>query len=106
MARFGVGEATRIGGASRLVARRWDFDGIAGAPFGFETMFLGIVGTGGASGALGTAADGDGSRNVRSVIDPELPFRCSAGGREPETDPAVELPNDDADPLLRIVLFV
>lgn len=69
-------------------------------------MLFGIAGTGGASGALGTACDGDGSRNVRSVIDPELPFRCNVGLGPLCTDPAAELPIEDAEPDLRRVLFV
>ena len=69
-------------------------------------MFFGIAGTGGASGALGTACDGDGSRNVRSVIDPELPFRCNVGLCSPCIDPATELPIEEVEPDLRRVLFV
>jgi len=73
---FGGGDATRIAGASKLAVRRWDWGGIAAVAC---WMFLGITGTGGASIALGTGddRDGDGSRNVRSDIDPELPLRCS-----------------------------
>jgi hypothetical protein len=73
-------------------------------------MFFGIAGTGGASGALGTGCDcagdraGDGSRNVRSVIDPTLPLRSSCDG--PLDDPATELPMDDVDPALRSVRLV
>ena len=69
-------------------------------------MFFGIAGTGGASGALGTACDGDESRNVRSVIEPELPFRCRVGLGPPCADPAPELAMEDPDADLRSVLFV
>lgn len=94
--------------ASRLAALRWDFAGIVGAVC---CMFLGIAGTGGASGALGTGCEGcdrigDGSRNVRSVIDPELPLRSSCDPGGPLVDPAAELPTDDVDPALRSVRFV
>jgi hypothetical protein len=70
-------------------------------------MLFGIAGTGGASTALGTGAaglDGDGSRNVRSVMDPELPLRCNCdpGRAVPDT----ELPIEDVEPLLFIVRFV
>lgn len=93
LALFGGGDKTRIGGASILVALRCGFD--------CEILF-GIAGTGGASGALGTPLDGEGSRNVRSDIDPLLPRR-SRGGRD---DPATELPTDDVEPDLRIIRFV
>lgn len=69
---------------------------------------MGIAGTGGASGELGTGCDraGEGSRNVRSVIDPELPLRSSCDPGGPLVDPATELPTDDVDPALRSVLLV
>lgn len=95
LALFGGGDATRIGGASRLAARRWDFLEATG-------IFLGSEGTGGASTALGTPRAGDGSRNVRSDIDPLLPRRSRVG----LTDPATELPIDDCEPDLRSILFV
>lgn len=68
---------------------------------------MGIDGTGGAFTALRTGAEalaGDGSRNVRSVIEPELPLRinCAPGG--PRPDP--ELPAEDVEPALLSVLFV
>jgi len=100
---IGGGEATRIGRGSTLAALRPDFSGIDGeACF----MFLGIEGTGGASGALGTGCDrpGEGSRNVRSDNDPELPRRWSCDPDGPFTDPA--LPMEEAEPDLRRVLFV
>lgn len=98
-----------MAGASRLAALRWDFAGIIGASV--CCMFLGIAGTGGASGALGTGCDGcvrigEGSRNVRSVIDPELPLRSSCDPGGPLVDPATELPTDDVDPALRSVRLV
>lgn len=95
-----------MAGASWLAALRWDLVGIGGWPC---CMSFGIIGTGGAFGALGTGAealDGEGSRNVRSVIEPELPLRtnCDPGG--PRPDDATELPTEDVDPALLIVLFV
>lgn len=102
MALFGGGDATLIGGASRLAARRCDFCGITGACW----IFLGMAGTGGASAALGTPREGEGSRNVRSVIEEELPLLSSCGLGCPFVDPATELPTDDVEPLLRIVRFV
>lgn len=103
---FGGGDATRMAGASWLAALRWDLSGIDDWR---RCIFLGIIGTGGAFGALGTGAealDGDGSRNVRSVIEPELPLRtnCDPGGPRPVD--ATELPTDEVDPALLIVLFV
>ena len=70
--------------------------------------FFGIAGTGGASSALGTGwdLDGDGSRNVLSVIDPALPRRCSAAPGGPRTDPDLELPIEDDESARRIVLLV
>lgn len=90
---FGGGDETRMPGASILVALRCAFD--------CEILF-GIAGTGGASGALGTPLDGEGSRNVRSDIDPLLPRRSSVG----LVAPATELPTDDVEPDLRIIRFV
>lgn len=89
------GDATRIGGAPKLAARRRAFGALEGIVFG-------IVGTGGASTALGTACEGEESRNVLSVIDPELPLRCSP----PDVDPAPELPVDEVELVLRRVLLV
>lgn len=71
---FGGGDIMRVG-ASRLVALRWPLE-----------RFLGMVGTGGASWALGTCPDGDESRKVRSVMEPELPF-LSRAGRCPLPEP-------------------
>ena len=89
------GDATRIGGAPKLAARRR-------AVRGSEGIFFGIAGTGGASTALGTAGEDEESRNVLSVIDPELPLRCSP----PDVDPALELPFEEVEPALRRVLLV
>jgi hypothetical protein len=70
------------------------------------SIFLGIAGTGGASVALGTGCDraGEGSRKVRSDIDPELPLRSSWNPGGPLVEP-VE-PMEEVEPLLRSVLFV
>jgi hypothetical protein len=97
---FGGGDATRS--ASQLAALRWDLAGIEGG------ILCGIAGTGGASGALGTGAErpGEGSRNVRSVIDPELPRRSNCGLWPFLWDPATELPMEEVEPLLRRVLLV
>lgn len=103
LALFRGGDATLIGGASRLAARRCDFAGIVGAAC---CIPLGIAGTGGASTALGTGCEGDGSRNVRSDMDEELPLRSSCDPGGPLDDPATELPTDDVDPLLRRVRLV
>lgn len=105
MALFGGGDDTRIIGTSRLAARRWDFVDPPGI------ILLGIAGTGGASIALGTGCDGDGegSRKVRSDIDPELPFRFKAGPGCPRDKPATEeppLPIEDIEPYLRSIRLV
>lgn len=65
----------------------------------------GIAGTGGASTALGTGLPGEGSRNVRSVMDPELNLR-SICGLSPLCDPFKELPTDDVEPVRLRVRFV
>lgn len=91
---FGGGDATRSPGDSRLAALLCDFVGI----------FCGIVGTGGASTALGTgcaARLGEGSRKDLSDIELLLPRRSSWGL---EVD--VELPIEDVEPDRLIVLFV
>jgi len=90
LAGFGGGDEKRIGGASILVALRCAFS---------CEMSLGIAGTGGASGALGTPLAGEGSRNVRSDIDPLLPRRSRSGR-------PTELPTDDVEPDLRSIRFV
>jgi hypothetical protein len=71
------------------------------------STLLGIVGTGGASTALGTCCDraGDDCRKVRSDIDPELPRRSSWEPGGPLGDP-VELPMEEVELVLRKVLFV
>lgn len=103
MAGFGTGDATRGStGVSMLTARLCDVVGSAGG------RFFGIAGTGGASPQLGRADPrfGDGSRNVRSVIEPELPLRSSWDPGGPRTDPETELPIEEFELVLRIVLFV
>jgi hypothetical protein len=67
-----------------------------------------MVGTGGASGALGTClvGDADESRKVRSVIDPELDFRCRVGLELFAIDPATELDTEETDAFLRRFLLV
>lgn len=65
-------------------------------------IWVGIDGTGGASGALGTPLDGEGSRKVRSDIDPLLPRRSRLG----LVDPATELPTDEFEPDLRSIRLV
>lgn len=90
---LGGGDVNRAGGASILAALRCELD--CAIPFG-------IAGTGGASIALGTPRDGEGSRNVRSDIEPLLGLRSSSG----LVDPATELPIDDVEPDLRSILFV
>jgi hypothetical protein len=85
-----------------LAARLCDFVG------GVGDMFFGMAGTGGASSKLGRADPlfGDGSRNVRSVIEPELALRSSWDPGGPRTDPETELPIEEFELVLRIVLFV
>src|ERR1700722_1727930 len=88
VARLGGGDATRVASISALAARLCDFIGPGGM------MSFGIVGKGGASSMIGRAGPrfGDGSRNVRSIIDPELPLRSSWDPVGPRVDPATELP--------------
>lgn len=103
MAGLGKGDTTRgITGISILATRLCDFVGSAGG------MFFGMVGTGGASSKLGRADPlfGDGFRNVRSVIEPKLPLRSSCDPGGPRTDPETELPIEEFELVLRIVLFV
>lgn len=71
-------------------------------------IFCGMAGTGGASYALGTGEDldGDGSRKVRSVIEPELPLLTKVEPGGPRTEPPTELPAEEVEPFLRIVLLV
>jgi hypothetical protein len=85
-----------------LAARLCDCVGSAGG------RFFGIEGTGGTLSKLGRADPrfGDGSRNVRSVIEPELPLRSSWEPGGPRTDPETELPIEEFEFVLRIVLFV
>lgn len=101
VALFGGGDATRMGGASRLAALL-----CAAAFFPDAGIDFGMAGTGGASTALGTGRAGEGSRNVRSDIDPLLPLRCSSGRGSPIVDPAVELVMDAFEVALRSILFV
>lgn len=63
-------------------------------------------GTGGASGALGTARAGEGSRKVRSDIDPLLPRRSREFPCGPLVDPAIELPIDELEPARRSIRLV
>ena len=58
-----------------------------------------MAGTGGASIALGTGrlGPGEGSRNVLSDMEPELPRRSNCGVAL-LCDPPNELPTDDVDP--------
>jgi hypothetical protein len=99
VALLGGGEVMRAGG-SRLAVRRC-------AAERERVMFFGIDGTGGASGALGTPRAGEGSRKVRSDIDPLLPRRSRVPfPGVPLTDPAFELAIDEFDPALRSILLV
>lgn len=97
---FGGGDAILNPGASILADLR-DFPPAL-------LMFCGMAGTGGASYALGTGDDLDGedSRKVRSVIEPELPLRTRAAPGGPRTEPPKELPAEEVEPFLRIVLLV
>jgi hypothetical protein len=96
----GGGEATRENGGSTLTIRlrRVGGDGVM--------ISFGIAGTGGASARFGRGEPrlGDGSRKVRSVMEDVLPRRSSPPGR-PCTDPPLELPTEETEPL-RMVRFV
>lgn len=96
----GGGDAILSPGASILADRREDLPPVF--------IFFGMAGTGGASYALGTGEDldGDDSRKVRSVIEPELPLRTRVYPGGPRTEPATELPAEEVEPFLRIVLLV
>lgn len=85
-----AGDPPRNGG-SRLEARRWT----APAP----DMSHGSVGTGGADGSTGLFLLGDGARNERSVMDPELECRRSRPGCW------LPLPCEDSE-LFRAMRFV
>jgi hypothetical protein len=103
VAGLGWGDVTRCStSVSMLAARLCDFVGSAGG------RFFGMAGTGGATPKPGRADAlfGDGSRNVRSVIEPELPLRSSWDPGGPCTDPDTELPIEEFELVLRIVLFV
>lgn len=67
-----------------------------------------MAGTGGTLSKLGRADPllGDGSRKVRSVIEPELPLRSSWAPGGPLVDPEIELPIEEFELVLRIVLLV
>lgn len=69
-------------------------------------MCLGIAGTGGASGALGTGCslDGEDSLKVLSLIEAELARRSSDG--RPPAEPVAELATEEVEPALRRVLLV
>lgn len=102
LALFSGGDEIRIGGCTLA-----DLLTAPGEPCSIK--FWGIVGTGGASWALGRAVPrpGDGSRKVLSDIDPELKRRsnCDEFGR-PGTDPAAELVREEVELLRRLVRFV
>ncbi len=103
MAELGRGEAIRGSpGVSMLAARLCDCVGTAAG------RLLGMAGTGGALSKLGRVDPlfGDGSRKVRSVIEPELPLRSSWLPGGPRVDPETELPIEEFELVLRIVLFV
>lgn len=51
-------------------------------------------------------APGDGDRNVRSVMDPELPFLLSCSPGRAEVSGVLLPADEDRDALLRVVLFV
>lgn len=86
-------------GGSMLAVRRCAADIV-------RVIIFGIEGTGGASAALGTPRAGEGSRKVRSDIDPLLPRRSRVWPSGPLVDPAIELPIDELEPALRSILFV
>lgn len=95
---FTGGDETRVGAG-------WTLDGLlTGVGDARSIRFCGIVGTGGASGALGRAAPlaGDGSRKVLSDIELELRRRsnCEAGCA------GTELALEEPEFSLRIVRFV
>jgi hypothetical protein len=98
VALFGGGDVMRAGG-SRLAVRRCAADGV-------RLIFFGMAGTGGASAALGTGRAGEGSRKVRSDIDPLLPRRWRVCPGGPPFDPATELPIDEVEPVLWSILLV
>jgi hypothetical protein len=95
---FTGGDETRVGAG-------WTLDGLlTGVGDARSIRFCGIVGTGGASGALGRAAPlaGEGSRNVLSDIELELRRRSNCGDDRAGTELALEEPEF----VLRIVRFV
>ena len=79
---LGADEPPRKTG-SRLEARRW-------ATL-LSAMWVGTGGTGGAFGSAGLPLPGDAARNERSVMEPELDWRCSPGGGGRELLPLDEV---------------
>lgn len=95
---FTGGDETRVGAG-------WTLDGLlTGVGDARSIRFSGIVGTGGASGALGRATPlaGDGSRNVLSDIELELRRLSNWEDARAGTELALEEPEFS----LRIVRFV
>lgn len=95
---FTGGDETRVGAG-------WTLDGLlTGVGDARSIRFCGIIGTGGASGALGRAAPlaGDGSRKVLSDIELELRRRSNWEDGRAGTELALEEPEFS----LRIVRFV
>jgi hypothetical protein len=95
---FTGGDETRVGAG-------WTLDGLlTGVGDARSIRFSGIVGTGGASDALGRATPlaGDGSRNVLSDIELELRRRSNWEDARAGTELALE----DPEFSLRIVRFV
>lgn len=70
-------------------------------------IFCGIAGTGGASAAAFRIEDlaGEGSRKLRSLIDPTLFFLSMLGRESPDILLPME-PTDETEPLRRAVLLV
>lgn len=96
--RRGFGEPILSGG-STLAGLRIDFAGTGGG----EAYSRGSAGTGGASSSCMIdefLPFGEGSLNVRSVIEPELFFRCNSAGR------ALTLPVEETDPCRCTMRFV
>lgn len=88
-----------LSGGSTLAGLRTDLKGTGGG----DVYSRGSAGTGGALSSC--VLDkfprfGEGSLNVRSVIDPELEFRCNCAGR------ALTLPLEETDDCLCNMRFV
>jgi hypothetical protein len=80
-----------------LAGRRWPLD--------VDKLF-GSAGTGGASAALGTCRAGDGSRKVRSDMEPLLPLRSREAPGGLLAGVVVELPTEEVEPALRSIRLV